>query len=63
MGVRFSAAYDIWFRPVFAFFIVDVNTERVVHVAATRAPTARGTGRIMSVPVLGGLHHDYRAAA
>src|ERR1019366_9029771 len=31
--------YDVWFRPIFAFFIVDVNAKRVVHVAVTRAPT------------------------
>ncbi len=30
---------EIWFRPIFAFFIVDVNTRRVVHLAVTRAPT------------------------
>ena len=35
----FLQTYDIWFRPIFAFFIVDVNTRRVVHVAVTRAPT------------------------
>ena len=39
----FLQTYDIWFRPVFAFFIVDVNTGRVVHVAATRAPTRQWT--------------------
>ena len=27
-----------WFRPIFAFFIVDVNTKRVVHIGVTRAP-------------------------
>jgi putative transposase len=35
----FLQTYDIWFRPIFAFVIVDVNTRRVVHVAVTRAPT------------------------
>jgi transposase InsO family protein len=35
----FLQVYDVWFRPVFAFFIVDVNAKRVVHVAVTRAPT------------------------
>jgi hypothetical protein len=33
----FLQAYDLWF--VFAFFIIDVNAKRVVHVAVTRAPT------------------------
>jgi transposase InsO family protein len=37
--------YDIWFRPIFAFFIVDVNAKRVVHVAATRAPTQAWTAQ------------------
>ncbi|HVY31890.1 MAG TPA: integrase core domain-containing protein [Polyangiaceae bacterium] len=41
----FLQTYDIGFRPVFAFFIVDVNTRRVVHVAATRAPTAIWTAQ------------------
>jgi hypothetical protein len=36
----FLQTYDIWFRPTFAFFIVDVNTLRVVHFGATRAPSA-----------------------
>ncbi len=35
----FLQTYDIRFRPIFAFVIVDVNTKRVLHIAATRAPT------------------------
>jgi putative transposase len=35
----FLHPYDSWFRPIFAFFIVDVNTKRVVHIGVTRAPT------------------------
>jgi transposase InsO family protein len=41
----FLQVYDIWFRPVFAFFIVDVNAKRVVHVAVTRAPTQAWTAQ------------------
>jgi len=41
----FLQTYDVRFRPVFAFFIVDVNTKRAVHVAATRAPTATWTAQ------------------
>jgi len=37
--------YDVWFRPMFAFFVIDVNTKEVVHVAVTRAPNARWTAR------------------
>jgi hypothetical protein len=36
---------SIWFRPVFAFFIIDVNSRRVVHVAVTRAPTRQWTAQ------------------
>jgi len=35
----FLQLYDVWFRPTFAFFIVDVNTKRVVHVGVTRSPS------------------------
>lgn len=41
----FLQAYDVWFRPVFAFFIVDVNAKHVVHVAVTRAPTQAWTAQ------------------
>ena len=41
----FLQAYDVWFRPIFAFFIVDINTKRVVHVGVTRHPTARWTAQ------------------
>ena len=37
--------YDIWFRPVFAFFIVDVNAKRVVQLSVTRAPTQAWTAQ------------------
>src|SRR5512133_708297 len=32
-------------RPIFACFIVDVNTKRVVHVGVTRAPTEDWTAQ------------------
>lgn len=35
----FLQLHDLCFRPIFAFFIVDVNTKRVVHVGVTRSPT------------------------
>ena len=41
----FLQLYDIWFRPIFAFFIVDVNTKRVVHIGVTRAPTEDWTAQ------------------
>ncbi len=41
----FLQTYDIWFRPIFAFFIIDVNTRCVVHVGVTRAPTQGWTAQ------------------
>ena len=41
----FLQAYDIWFRPIFAFFVIDINTKRVVHVGVTRSPTAEWTAQ------------------
>jgi hypothetical protein len=41
----FLQVYDVWFRPIFAFFIIDVNSKRVVHVAVTRAPTQEWTAQ------------------
>ncbi len=41
----FLQTYDIWFRPIFAFFIIEVNTRRGVHVSATRRPTRTWTAQ------------------
>ena len=41
----FLQIYDIWFRPIYAFFIVDVNAKRVVQVSVTRAPTQAWTAQ------------------
>jgi len=30
---------DLFFRPVFAFFVVELATRRVVHLGVTRSPT------------------------
>jgi putative transposase len=30
---------DVWFRDLFAFFIIDIGSRRVVHAAVTRHPT------------------------
>ncbi len=37
----FVRVYDLWFRPIYAFFIVDVNEKCVVRAAVTRTPIAR----------------------
>ena len=44
-AVDFVQLHDVWFRSVFAFFIIDVNTKEVVHVGVTRAPNARWTAQ------------------
>jgi putative transposase len=41
----FLQLYDVWCQPIYAFFIVDVNTKRVVHVGVTRAPTEQWTAQ------------------
>jgi putative transposase len=43
----FLQVYDVWFRPIFAFFIVDINAKQVVHVGVTWHPTARWTAQQM----------------
>ena len=41
----FLQTYDIWFRPIFAFFIIDINARKVVHVGVTRGPTEKWTAQ------------------
>ena len=41
----FLQIYDIGFRPLFAFFVIDVNTKQVIHVAVTREPSERWTAQ------------------
>ena len=41
----FVQTYDIWFRPIFAFFIINLGTREVVHVSVTRAPTQQWTAQ------------------
>ena len=45
LACDFLQAYDVQFRPVLAFFVIDVNTKRVVHVAGTREPSERWTAQ------------------
>ena len=35
----FLQLYDIWFRPIYAFFVVNQASREVVHFNVTRAPT------------------------
>jgi putative transposase len=41
----FLQTYDIWFRPLFAFFIIDINTKQVISVGVTRSPTETWTAQ------------------
>jgi hypothetical protein len=41
----FLQTYDIWLRPIFAFFIIDINTKKVVHVGVTRGPSEKWTAQ------------------
>ncbi len=36
---------DLFFRPVFAFFVVELGSRRVVHVGVTRSPTGAWTAQ------------------
>ena len=41
----FVQTYDLLFRPLFLFFLVNRSSRRVVHVAATRHPTQEWTAQ------------------
>jgi hypothetical protein len=41
----FLQTYDICFRPILAFIIVDQHSKRVVHMAVTRAPSQEWTAQ------------------
>ena len=36
---------DLFFRSLFAFFIIDVQSRKVIHVGVTRSPTDAWTAR------------------
>ena len=41
----FLQTYDIFFRPIFAFFIIELESRRVVHVGVTRSPASAWTAQ------------------
>jgi transposase InsO family protein len=43
----FLQFYDICFQPIFAFFLIDLGSRRVVHAAVTREPTSTWTAQQM----------------
>jgi transposase InsO family protein len=41
----FLQVHDIWFRPIYAFFIIELGSRTVLHVGVTRSPTAAWTAQ------------------
>jgi len=35
----FTVVYDLFFRPLYIFVIMELHTRRIVHAAVTRTPT------------------------
>jgi putative transposase len=35
----FLQVTDLFFRPLFAFFIIELKSRKVIHVNVTRSPT------------------------
>ena len=51
----FVQAYDLLFRPVFLFFIVNQGSREVVHTAATRSPTQEWTAQQLRNATMDGV--------
>ena len=58
----FVQTYDIWFRPIFGFFIINPH-QGLNQSLPGGTHRAKLAGDVIAFPVLGGLHHDYRRAA
>jgi putative transposase len=41
----FLQVTDLFFRSLFAFFIIDIHTRQVIHVGVTRSPTGAWTAQ------------------
>jgi putative transposase len=41
----FLQVTDLFFRPLFAFFIIELKSRKVIHVNVTRAPTDQWVAR------------------
>ena len=53
-----AQTYDIFFRQVYAFFIVHLASRRVVHVAASRNPTQEWTAQQLRNATMSPLDDD-----
>jgi hypothetical protein len=38
LGMRLLAVTDLFFRPLFAFVIIELTSRRVIHAGVTRSP-------------------------
>jgi hypothetical protein len=59
---------DLFFRSLFAFFFIELRSRKVIQQQVperevTTVPPDQWSDRIISVPILGGLHHEYRRVA
>ena len=43
----FLQTYDLWFRTLFVFFIIELGSRRVVHCAVTSSPTDRWVAQLL----------------
>ncbi len=51
----FIQSYDLLFRPVFLFFLLELGSRRVVHIAATRNPTQNWTAQQLRNATMDGV--------
>jgi putative transposase len=51
----FVQTYDLLFRPLFLFFLLNQGSRRVVHIAATRNPTQEWTAQQLRNATMEGL--------
>ena len=51
----FVQTYDLLFRPLFLFFLLNQGSRKVVHVAATRNPTQEWTAQQLRNATMEGL--------
>lgn len=51
----FVQTYDLLFRPLFLFFLMNQGSRKVVHIAATRKPTQEWTAQQLRNATMDGL--------